>query len=85
MEFRVLEQLAELFETKEECHEIMARAIELCTQLVVSERELKEEKRMVALMEAKGITRAIEKLNDSQEKRVYTLAEIFTETANECK
>lgn len=85
MEFRVLELLSELFETKEECHEIMGRAIELCTQLVVSERELKEEKRMVALMEAKGIARAIEKLNDSKEKKVYTLAEIFMETANECK
>ena len=84
MEFRVLELLAELFESKEECSEIMGRSIELCTELLVSERELKEERRMYALMEAKGIVRAIERLNDNKEKKVYTLAEMFAETAAEC-
>lgn len=53
--------------------------------MLVSEKELKEEKRMYALMEAKGIIRAIERLNDSKEKKVYTLAEMFAETAAECR
>lgn len=84
MEFRVLEQLAELFESKEECVEIMAGGIELCTQLLASEGEAGKERRMLALMETKGIVQAISRLNDHKEKQVYMMAEIFAEKAGEC-